>query len=74
MNAEIIISNENLDECYSLMIELIKRAGTLAIEGYNSNVLIVSTKQTEHDLVTNYDRAIERIFIDEITLKFPNHK
>lgn len=63
-----------IDESYSLMIDLIKRAGVLSLEGYITNNKRVATKLGEWDVVTYYDEAIEKLIIDEVSSKFPNHK
>lgn len=63
-----------LDEYYALMIDLIKRSGTLAMEGYNLKEQTISSKHGDWDLVTYYDGAIEKLIIDEIKLKYPSHK
>lgn len=63
-----------IDDSYDLMIDLMKRAGALALEGYNSEDQSISTKLADWDVVTHYDKAIENLFIDEIRLKFSDHK
>lgn len=48
------------------------RAGHLLIDGFGSS-LEISSKSTQHDLVTQYDRASEELIINSIKERFPNH-
>lgn len=71
-----MISIDNvIDQSYELMLSLIRRAGVMAMEGFHSNELNVKYKNgDESDVSTRYDEEIERMLMDEIKLKFPNHK
>lgn len=75
MTSESITMENHIDECYLLMINLIQRASTLAMEGYNSRDLKVEIKNEEEwNVVTAYDKEIENMFINEISSKFSNHR
>ncbi|XP_033223658.1 inositol monophosphatase 1-like [Belonocnema kinseyi] len=63
----------NLDECYETVIELVKESGQLIRENIckQKNILI---KSCDVDLVTETDRQVEKLLIDGISAKFPEHK
>jgi myo-inositol-1(or 4)-monophosphatase len=54
-------------ELIDLATRLARDAGTLAKVGRASNSLSVDTKSTVTDLVTEYDKASERLIVDGIT-------
>lgn len=62
-----------VDECYSLAIDLIGQGGRLAMEGYHLKETSVKTKLGEWDVATYYDEAIEKLLIEGIKSKFPDH-
>lgn len=68
-------SNADIDlkEIYEFVINLVKEAGVIFVEGYGKKE--VEYKDGRHyDIVTKYDKAIETLLIDGITAKYANHK
>lgn len=65
---------KSVDDCYNLLIDLMKNAGELAMEGYNLASKKVETKKGSWDVVTYYDKAIEDLFIERIRHLYPQHK
>ncbi|XP_043463170.1 inositol monophosphatase 1-like [Leptopilina heterotoma] len=63
----------NTDEYYETVIQLVNEAGMLIKNNINrqKNVL---TKSCDVDLVTETDRQVERLLMDGISAKFPDHK
>lgn len=68
------LDSAELDTAYELLIRLIKNAGDLAMEGYHSTAKHVETKQGPYDLVTYYDKAVEKLLNDGIHEQYPSHK
>ncbi|CRL07997.1 CLUMA_CG020951, isoform A [Clunio marinus] len=64
---------EELNECYSFVKQLVQNCGEIFKEGFK-NTGIVSNKGDAYDLVTFWDGEIEKILIDGIKTKYPNHK
>lgn len=64
----------DLDRIYELLLQLIKSAGELAMEGFNLATKKVDTKQGTWDLVTHYDKAVEDLLIEGIRKEYPTHK
>lgn len=62
-----------LDECYNFMHELILKCGDVLLEGFK-NTGVVTTKGAAHDLVTFWDGEIEKILMNGIRAKYPDHK
>lgn len=69
-----VIDTSELDRIYELLLELIKNAGVLAMEGFNSSDKTVDTKRGSWDLVTPYDKAVEKLIIAGIRKQYPTHK
>lgn len=67
-----MISSE-LDECFDFVKNLVLRCGDVLREGYK-NIGEVKTKTAAHDLVTFWDGEIEKILIDGIKEKYPDHR
>ncbi|XP_030372234.1 uncharacterized protein LOC115622433 [Scaptodrosophila lebanonensis] len=63
----------DLDECFEVAINVIKRAGEVALTA-NKGRLEYTTKQHEHDLVTRTDTEVEAMIIEAIHKKYPDHK
>lgn len=71
------MSSENvqlIDDCNSLIVELLKEAGKCLKEGFYAATKHVEFKDGNWDLVTEYDRKIEEIFMSGIRAKYPDHK
>ncbi|XP_014237002.1 inositol monophosphatase 1-like [Trichogramma pretiosum] len=62
-----------LDQYYDLVIELVKQGGQLIRENINRQKTIL-TKSSEVDLVTETDQMVEKLFMNGISAKFPDHK
>ena len=64
---------DQLRECEKIAIELAKRAGLMMMEtsGRNTNI---ETKLSPVDLVTETDKAVEKLVFDELKKKFPDHR
>lgn len=54
-------------------ISLVRRVGAYQLENFRSGNLSIDTKFNKNDVVTNVDRASERMLIDYITLHYPTH-
>lgn len=67
------MNQEELDECFEFVSNLVKKCGEILLEGFKDPGE-VSNKGAEHDLVTFYDGKIEEVLMDSIRVKYPNHK
>ncbi|CAL7935342.1 unnamed protein product [Xylocopa violacea] len=63
----------NTDECYIAVLHLVKEAGFVVKEKINQPQDPM-TKSSEIDLVTEWDQKVEKLLIDGISSKFPDHK
>lgn len=70
----VALDASELDRIYELLLQLIKNAGDLAMEGFNSSAKKIDTKQGSWDLVTHYDKAVEALLIAGIRKQYPTHK
>lgn len=61
------------EEYFNTVLEIVKAAGKVLTEGYHTPKNI-ETKLTSWDLVTEYDKRIEKILIESISAAFPSHK
>ncbi|KAF7988453.1 hypothetical protein HCN44_001026 [Aphidius gifuensis] len=63
----------NLDEYYDVAFDLVKQAGDIIRDRINrpKDIMI---KSCEVDLVTESDQQVEKLFMDGITAKFPDHR
>lgn len=68
------VDTSELDRIYELILQLIKNAGALAMDGFNSTDKCVDTKQGSWDLVTRYDKAVEDLIIAGIRKNYPDHR
>lgn len=66
--------NKVIDDCYNLVLELVREAGSLVKEGFEELTKKVYTKSGTWDLVTEYDKRVEQLLISGITNKYPNHQ
>lgn len=62
-----------MDKCYVEILRLVKQAGSI-IKYRISQCKDVQTKSCDIDLVTEWDQEIERILMDGISSKYPDHK
>lgn len=63
----------NLDEYYVEILRLVKEAGSIVRERiYQSKDAM--TKSCDVDLVTEWDQKVEKLIMDGISSKFPDHK
>lgn len=60
------------DRLLDLAITLAHDAGTLAFEGRKRGLEDVGTKSTATDMVTEYDRASERLIVERLRVERPN--
>ncbi|XP_078042878.1 inositol monophosphatase 1 [Augochlora pura] len=63
----------NIDECYMTVLRLVKEAGSIVREKINQpkDAMI---KSCEVDLVTEWDQKVEKLLVENISSKFPDHK
>lgn len=59
-------------ELLDLAMTLAREAGTLAFEGRKSGLSSVGTKSTATDMVTEYDRASERLIVERLRTDRPH--
>ncbi|KAJ8668713.1 hypothetical protein QAD02_010376 [Eretmocerus hayati] len=62
-----------IDQYYELVLALVKQGGQLIRENISKQKTIV-TKSSEVDLVTETDQMVERLLIDGISAKYPDHR
>ncbi|XP_055530811.1 inositol monophosphatase 1-like [Wyeomyia smithii] len=63
----------NLDECYNHVYGLVEEAGKLiAARNYGKKSMV--EKSSDIDLLTETDQQVERLLMDGITSKYPDHK
>src|SRR5690606_14451526 len=55
------------------IIEIAREAGEIIREGFNKN-LQIGYKSNESDLVTNIDKASEKLITDFVRKKYPSHE
>jgi myo-inositol-1(or 4)-monophosphatase len=67
------MNDHQLDECYNYVLDTILKCGEIMKKG-SKNLGTVKVKEFWWDLVTEYDRKIENVFIEEISKKYPDHK
>lgn len=67
--------NVLIDNCLKLALQLIHNVGDIVKEGYELISKKIEYKDTKNvDVVTEYDRRIERFLIDGIKEQYPEHK
>jgi fructose-1,6-bisphosphatase/inositol monophosphatase family enzyme len=67
------MNSSELDECFEFVHALVVKCGETLKEGFK-NTGVVTTKGAAHDLVTFWDNEIEKILIEKIKQKYPEHK
>ncbi|XP_050458674.1 inositol monophosphatase 1-like [Cataglyphis hispanica] len=65
-------TREELDYCYEFVLDLIIESGKVIRDAFQESKKI-ETKAGDWDLVTQYDRKIEAILIDNLAKRFPTH-
>uniref|UniRef100_U5EW60 Inositol-1-monophosphatase n=1 Tax=Corethrella appendiculata TaxID=1370023 RepID=U5EW60_9DIPT len=63
----------NLDDCYELVMKLVDQAGEL-ISSRNSGRKDFVEKSSNIDFVTETDQQVEKLLMDGISEKYPDHK
>ncbi|KAI5699528.1 hypothetical protein M8J75_004334 [Diaphorina citri] len=63
----------DIAKCFETVLPLIEHAGEIVVEGFNS-IKNIETKTTSWDLVTEYDKKVEKTLISRIQNHFPTHK
>ncbi|KAL6255460.1 hypothetical protein P5V15_013794 [Pogonomyrmex californicus] len=63
----------NVDECYIEILQLVKRAGSIIREKIFQRKDVL-TKSCDVDLVTEWDQKVEKLLIDGISSKYPDHR
>lgn len=66
--------NHLIDDCLVLILKLIQEAGKIVVAGYAEVNKKIGTKSGTWDLVTEYDRNVEKLLIDGILVNYPQHK
>ncbi|XP_001599426.1 inositol monophosphatase 1 [Nasonia vitripennis] len=62
-----------LDQFYEVVLELVKQGGSLIRENI-SRQKNIQVKSCDVDLVTETDQMVEKLLMDGISAKFPDHK
>ncbi|XP_075228358.1 inositol monophosphatase 1-like [Lycorma delicatula] len=63
----------DVDFCFNAILQIVLQAGKIVTEGFLSTKNI-ETKTYDWDLVTEYDKRVEKIIIEQISELFPSHK
>lgn len=63
----------DIDECYIEILRLVKQAGSIIREKIYQPKDVL-TKSCDVDLVTEWDEKVEKLVIDGILSKYPDHK
>lgn len=63
----------NIDECYIEILRLVKQAGSIVNEKIHQHKDVL-TKSCDVDLVTEWDQKVEKLLINGISSKYPDHK
>ncbi|EDW41647.1 inositol monophosphatase 2 [Drosophila sechellia] len=68
------ISEAQLEEYYQVSVELVRKCGTLFLEGFQKPKTDYEVKSAFYDLVTVYDKQIEATLTDGLLKAFPESK
>ncbi|KAG5320879.1 IMPA1 monophosphatase, partial [Acromyrmex heyeri] len=63
----------NVDEYYTEILRLVKQAGSIVREKIYQHKDVL-TKSCDVDLVTEWDRKVEKLLIDGISSRYPDHR
>ncbi|KAL6264733.1 hypothetical protein P5V15_004831 [Pogonomyrmex californicus] len=66
-------TQEELNYCYNFVLNLTVESGKVIHDAFQGSKK-VETKAGDWDLVTQYDRKVEAILIDNLAKRFPTHK
>ncbi len=72
MSGGVVVTDELLDELLDLASQLARAAGHLAAEGRRRGTPTGDTKSTATDMVTEWDRASERVIVDGLRAERPD--
>ncbi|CAI4225835.1 unnamed protein product [Auanema sp. JU1783] len=61
-------------EYFLAALEVVKDAGRLVRDAFDTPTSVVQTKASATDLVTETDQAVEKLIISTLSKKFPDHK
>uniref|UniRef100_A0A914PA47 Inositol monophosphatase n=1 Tax=Panagrolaimus davidi TaxID=227884 RepID=A0A914PA47_9BILA len=64
----------DLDKYFLTAMQLVKKAGQLTRAAFEQPVVVVHTKASSTDLVTETDRAVETLLITGLKQEFPECK
>lgn len=64
----------DLDKCYIEILQLVKQAGSIVNEKIHQHDKNIVTKSSDIDLVTEWDQKVEKLLINGISSKYPDHK
>uniref|UniRef100_A0A0C9RZQ7 inositol-phosphate phosphatase n=1 Tax=Fopius arisanus TaxID=64838 RepID=A0A0C9RZQ7_9HYME len=67
-------SESEINECYEEAERLVLAAGKLIVEVFESEKLVEQKDDDGVDLVTEYDRKVEEMIVNNLTRKFPGHR
>lgn len=67
------MDSAEIDKCFDVALGLVKEAGQVVREAIKKQKTI-ETKSCSVDLVTESDKAVEKLLIDGLTKAFPSHK
>lgn len=63
----------NVDEYYTEILQLVKQAGSIIREKIYQRKDVL-TKSCDVDLVTEWDQKVEKLLIDGISSRYPDHR
>lgn len=67
------MNESEIEDCFAFIKDLTKQCGEVLLEGIK-NCGEVEVKGFYHDLVTIYDGKIEKILMEGIRERYPEHK
>lgn len=74
MATTLDIHDIDINATYAMIMGIVKKAGELAMVGFNKTGMGTDSKQAYWDLVTVYDKMIEKFIVDGIHELHPTHK
>nr|KAF7420669.1 hypothetical protein H0235_010966 [Vespula pensylvanica] len=69
-----MIDQKELDRIYDYVLKLTIESGKVIREAIERSNKKIETKAGDWDLVTEYDKKVEKILIDNLAKEFPKHK
>lgn len=67
-------SVDNSDVFYDTVLKIVKKAGLIVKEKTTIRNKDITTKSSDTDFVTDTDREVEKLLIDNLSKHFPDHK